>query len=96
MKPRHVIEATITCDFSHAGLDDGLDALNKYIYDNDIKTIGNTYLYVGLECDLLRVIDLSRTYSMWPSFKAGYKPCEWSIHKLRKDYSHIVYHSPGA
>ena len=93
---RILIEAPVPCDFSHAGLEDGLDALNLYIQENNIETTNLTYLYLGLECDLLRAIDLSRTFYLHPSFREGYADCEWSLHKLDKDYRHLVYWSPGA
>ena len=97
MKPegRKVFTARVPCDFSHVGLEDGLHEINKYIFEKDIKTTGLTYLRCGIECDLLRIIDLSRIYCICPSFKVGYGPDEWSLHKLDKDFQHIIYWSPG-
>ena len=99
MKPRgKVIEATVPSDFCHVALEDGLDILNNRIRDYGIRVSNQKYLHVGIECDLLKVIDLSRTYGLRPSFKRDYSDCEWSIHALDLDnnYSHVVYWSPGA
>ncbi len=100
MKPKHgkIIEATVACDFCHVALEEGLDVLNDRIRDYGVRTLGIKYLYVGIECDLLTIINLSRAYSLRPSFKKDYSDCEWSIHALDLDnnYSHIVYWSPGA
>ncbi len=99
MKPRGtVLEAAVGCDFSQAGLEDGLDDLNQYILDKEFRVLGKKCLYIDIECDLLQVIDLSRAYCLQPSFKKDYKDGEWSIHALDLDnnYSHIVYWSPGA
>ena len=100
MKPVRgkVIEASVPCDFCHVSLEDGLDVLNKYIEDEGINTVQNKYLHVSLDCDLLRVIDLSRTYGLNPSFQRDYTDCEWSVYALDIDnnYSHIIYWSPGA
>ena len=98
MKPKHgkVFEASVPSDFCHAGLEDAFEVINKYIKQFDVKTCGLTYLRVGIECDLLRVIDLSRTYGISPSFKKDYDSDEWSLHKLDKNFRHVIYWSPGA
>ncbi len=100
MKPKlgRVIEAITPSDFCHASLEDGLDVLNSRIKDYGVRATRIKHLYVGFECDLLAVIDLSRTYGLRPSFKKGYDDSEWSICALDLDdnYSHLTYWSPGA
>ena len=99
MKPTQgtVLRLPTDSDFTEVAVEEADRIIRKHAKDNDIKLFGAKYLSLGIGCDLLRVIDVSRCYGLSPSFDKDYDEDEWSLLALdEKDFTHIYCWTPGA
>lgn len=95
MKPEGAYEFDIAMDFSQVALEEALEVLSDKARGK--KILDTKLLAVGLGCDLLSVIDLSREFGLRPFFKKEYDADEWAVHYIDGEtFKHIVLWSPGA
>ena len=97
MKPDGAFQVPVDCDFSLYAAEQAVDAIRAVAKGQKVELVDTFYADVGVECDLLSVIDISRSLGMRPSFNADYSYDEWSIFGYdRKTLKHITVWSPGA